>query len=237
MPKLLLVEDEPDLVEPTRATLAASGFTVEVATSGTQALEAASREPPPDLVLLDLMLPDLNGISVCHRLRTDPRTARIPILVVSARGDEYDRVLGFEAGADDYITKPFSLRELALRIRALLRRGGPATGAAPASAPELGRVAADGVLLDAEAYRAWLGGEELDLTLIEFRLLATFLAHRERALTREELCMATWGHEHAISVRAVDTNVKRLRRKLGAAGASLETVRGVGYRWIGRPAT
>ncbi|MCB9687517.1 MAG: response regulator transcription factor [Alphaproteobacteria bacterium] len=230
MHRLLLVEDEPDLLEPTRAALNALGCEVRVATTGSEALIAAAEDPPPDMVLLDLMLPDQTGIAVCHKLRDDPRTSHVPIIIVSARTDEYDRVIGFEAGADDYITKPYSLRELTLRVQALLRRA-PVTAATTEADHD------ESLVLDPVAHRATLFGEELGLTVVEFRMLSTFVANRGKALTREQLCLATWGQQYAISVRAVDTNIKRLRQKLGTAGRSLETIRGVGYRWTGGTTT
>lgn len=222
MHTLLLVEDEPDLADPLRFLLEARGLRVTLARTGSEALSLA-RESVPDMVLLDLMLPDLSGVEVCRRLRSDAATAEVPILVLSARTEEYDKVVGFESGADDYLTKPYSARELVLRVQALLRRGGPGSRSTP--------VRSGGLVLDAEQHRATLDGEPLVLTVIEFRMLATFLAQVGKALTRQDICLGTWGSAYAIDERSVDTNVKRLRSKLGPAGAQLETVRGVGYRW------
>jgi two-component system phosphate regulon response regulator PhoB len=220
---LLLVEDEADLADPLRFLLEARGLAVQIARTGAEAL-AAVRASAPDAVLLDLMLPDLSGIEVCRRLRSHPATAQVPILVVSARGEEYDKVVSFEAGADDYITKPYSARELVLRVMALLRRGGPAT-------PRHGPLRSAGLVVDAEQHVASVDGEPVDLTVVEFRMLGTLLAQPGKALRREDICLGTWGSSYAISERSVDTNVKRLRGKLGAAGRHLETVRGAGYRW------
>ena len=227
--RVLVVEDERDLAIPLQHLLQELGFACLVAATGQGALEAVAAEPP-DLVLLDLMLPDLSGIEVCRRLRADPATADIPILMVTARTDEYDKIVGFEAGADDYITKPFSFRELSARVQSLLRRSGRRERVVNEEPVRFGEL-----LLDPQAHHASVAGEPLDLTEVEFRMLATFLDHRGRALTRDEVCLGTWGGSYAISERAVDTNVKRLRRKLGRVGRYIETVRGIGYRWVADP--
>jgi two-component system phosphate regulon response regulator PhoB len=225
-PRLLVVEDEPELAEPLQYWLEGQGFVCEVVGTGSAAL-ARIRASAPDAVLLDLMLPDLSGVEVCRQLRADPRTADLPVVMVTARADEYDKVVGFEAGADDYITKPYSLREVTLRVKALLRR--------TRVAPEAADLSFGALSVELEAHVATWQGQPLDLTVVEFRMLRTFLESRGRAMTREEICLGTWGERYAISERAVDTNVKRLRRKLLGAGDYLETVRGVGYRWSAEP--
>jgi two-component system phosphate regulon response regulator PhoB len=225
--RILLIEDEPDLAAPVAHYLEAVGFRTEIGADAASGLAAARREVP-DLVLLDLMLPDRSGVEVCRDLRAEVATSGVPILMLTARSADEDRIGGFEAGADDYVTKPCNLRELGLRVTALLRR---ARGAAPAPAAA-GPVRSGGLELDPEGHVARIDGVELGLTVVEFRLLLTFLQRAGTAMTREEICSHTWGESYAISGRAVDTNVKRLRRKLGRFGESLTTVRGVGYRWV-----
>jgi two-component system phosphate regulon response regulator PhoB len=228
--RVLVVEDEEDLAVPIQHLLGEMGLACEIATTGYEALARAVAHPP-DLVLLDLMLPDVSGVEVCRRLRADPITQTIPIVMVTARADEYDKVIGFEAGADDYVTKPFSVRELGLRVQSWLRR----TANAPATARSDAPIRFGELVVDPVAHRASLDGSELELTVVEFRMLSTFLTRAGRALTRDEVCLGTWGASYAISERAVDTNVKRLRKKLGSAGHYLETVRGIGYRWAPAP--
>jgi len=223
--ELLLVEDEPDLAEPLLFALGRDGYDVTVVTSGVHALEAVLGDSPPDLLLLDLMLPDMSGLEICRRIRSDQRVARLPIIAMTARADEYDKVVGFEAGVDDYITKPFSLREVSLRIRALLRR------AAETAPPQGDEVRSGPLRMDTAGHVATWGSEPLELTVVEFRMLETFARHPKVALTREQIRELTWGDTYAISERAVDTNVRRLRQRLGDNGRYVETVRGVGYRW------
>ncbi len=199
------------------------GHACTVCETGREAVEALEKKEW-DLVVLDLMLPDLSGAEICRRIRSDPRTQQLPVIIVSARGDEFDRVVGFEMGADDYVTKPFSLRELALRISALLRR--------TSAGPRAGDVLEDGdISLDLEAHVCRIHGELVPLTALEIRLLEAFMRHPGRAQTRSELRDAAWGQSYRIGERAVDTNIKRLRQKLGDGGSMIETVRGVGYRW------
>ncbi len=228
-PLLLTVEDDEDLADVLRYNLTREGFEVEHAPTGAAALDAVAARPP-DLVILDVMLPDLSGFEVCRRLRAAPGTQTVPILMLTARGEELDRVVGFEAGADDYVVKPFSVRELALRVRALLRRAAPAPpDAAPQPAPhpvlEVGAVR-----LDAAAHRVWVEEEEVALTALEFRLLAVLLERRGRVQTREQLLGDVWDIHSDVTTRTVDTHVRRLRQKLGPAAGYIETLRGVGYR-------
>ncbi|HJN74163.1 MAG TPA: response regulator transcription factor [Myxococcota bacterium] len=226
MHTILLVEDEADLVATLTWKLRREGFHVISAQTGRDGLSAAWADPRPDLVLLDLMLPDIPGTEVCRQLRADSRTADIPVVMLTARAEEIDRVVGFEVGADDYMTKPFSPRELVLRVRAVLRRS-------ERSAKQGGGPHDFGSLrLDEGAHRVWLEGEEVPLTMIEFKLLAHFLTHKNQVQSRDQLLRDVWGYREGITSRTVDTHVKRLRRKLGPeTGKCLETLRGVGYRF------
>lgn len=232
MPELILiVDDEPELVRPLDFAFRREGFETRVAHDGRSALHLAAELPPPDLVLLDLMLPDISGTEVCRRLKADPATRDIPVIMVTARGEEIDRVVGFEVGADDYVVKPFSTRELVLRARAVLRRRGAAAPEEPAAEiSSFGRLR-----VDEAGHRAWVDGAEVQLTALEFRLLTTFLERRGRVQSRDVLLDTVWGVSTAVTTRTVDTHVKRLRQKLGAAGGYVQTIRGVGYRFRANP--
>jgi two-component system phosphate regulon response regulator PhoB len=221
--RILVVDDEPDLLELVRVTLAQAGHQVETAVSGREALDALRRRRP-DLLILDLMLPDVSGTELCRRLRSERETAALPVLMLTAKADEVDRVVGFEIGADDYVTKPFSPRELALRVAALLRRS--ATPSDPQGILE------HGVLrLDPARHRCFVAGDEIELTAKEFDLLRGLMSRPGRVLTREVLLEQVWGADITVTVRTIDTHLKRLREKLGPAGDLIETVRGVGYRF------
>lgn len=222
---VLVVDDENDLVENLAFNLEKAGYMVRRAGSGGGALAQATTTPLPDLILLDLQLPDLSGTEVCRRLRANAQTAGIPIIMITAKGEEVDRVVGLEVGADDYVVKPFSVRELMLRIRAVLRRSAAET-APTSSATQFGELQ-----VDPEAHRVWVGEDEVVLTALEFKLLETLLAARGRVQTRERLLMVVWNMPSDLSTRTVDTHVKRLRQKLGSAGRYIETVRGIGYRF------
>jgi DNA-binding response OmpR family regulator len=225
--KVLVVEDEGDIAGLIRHTLERTGeVTVEVAVSGDQALKIAS-EQPPDLVILDLNLPVLGGIEVCRLLRARPATARIPIIMLTARTSEGDRVVGLDAGADDYVTKPFSLRELSARVRAALRRGKP-EDAPPAPAIYRGAH----LVADFDAVAIAVDGEAVRLTRREFELLKYLVENRNRVLSRDRLLERVWGYERLIETRSVDVHVGRLRSKLGEAGKQIETVVGLGYRFV-----
>ena len=231
--KILIVEDEPDLQQVLAYNVRQSGYSPVIAGTGAEALRLAHGERP-DLILLDLMLPDMPGMDVCRAIRRDPSNEGCGVVIVSARGEEIDRVVGFELGADDYVVKPFSPRELMLRVAAVLRRrGAPGSGHADAVGSESGTF---GVLrLDEEAHRVWVSGVEIELTALEFRLLATLFRGRNKVHTRNMLVDTVWDSEASVTMRAVDTHVKRLREKLGAAGHYIETVRGVGYRFADSP--
>ena len=221
---MLIVEDEPDLVRVLEFSLQQAGFGTASASSGEDAL-AKVRLRVPDLVLLDLMLPDLPGTEVCRQLRQSPRTHHVPVIMLTARGDEVDRVVGFELGADDFVTKPFSVRELLLRIKAILRRNA-------AGDKEERRDRVGVIRIDSEEHRAFVEEEEITLTALEFKLLTTFVSRLGRVQTREQLLREVWGMSGDLQTRTVDTHVKRLREKLGAGRDLLETVRGIGYRLI-----
>jgi two-component system phosphate regulon response regulator PhoB len=222
---VLLVDDERDLLSLVDFNLRAAGFETFLATTGEEAL-AQLRRRVPDLVLLDLMLPDVPGTEVCRHIKSDPRTRHVPVVMLTAKGEEVDRVVGFELGADDYVTKPFSVRELVLRLRAVVRRAGAGRSSEPP------RESVGPIRIDVDAHRAFVDGAEIQLTPLEFRLLATFMARLGRVQSREQLLEDVWGMSSDLETRTVDTHVKRLREKLGSGRELLETVRGIGYRLI-----
>ncbi len=226
MALILVVEDEQDLQQVLAYNLKAAGHEVLLAGRGDDGLSLARRKRP-DLVLLDLMLPDMSGKEVCKTLKHDAATSRLPVVMLTARGEEIDRVLGFELGADDYVVKPFSVRELLLRIEAVLRRG---------KAPEPVAATTFGLLrIDRDAHRVWVEEEEVQLTALELKLLVALFDAKNRVLSRTVLLDGVWGIEADITTRTVDTHIKRLRQKLGKAGDYVETIRGVGYRFAERP--
>jgi two-component system, OmpR family, phosphate regulon response regulator PhoB len=221
---VLVIEDEVDLATTLEYNLRSNGLTARLAHTAKAGLELASGDPPPDVIVLDLMLPDLSGTEVCRRLRDNPRTRDIPLIMCTAKGDEIDRVVGFEVGADDYVVKPYSVRELLLRIRAMLRRS-------QRSETESQSLRFGSLRIDRGAHRCWVEEQEILLTALEFRLLATLATRRGRVQSRETLLSDVWGIEADVTTRTVDTHVKRLREKLGEAGSYIETLRGVGYRF------
>lgn len=225
---ILIVDDEEDLLNLVEINLRREGFTTQRATNGRTAIDLLERVTP-QLVVLDLMLPDMTGTEVCRRLRANPRTADVPVIMLSAKGEEIDRVVGFEVGADDYVVKAnLSMRELVLRVRALLRRR---TVEAPRPVGAEGRIEYPGLMIDETAHRAWVSGEEVQLTATEFKLLATLARRPGRVQTRGSLLEDVWDMPPDLNTRTVDTHVKRLREKLGAAARYIDTVRGVGYRF------
>lgn len=223
-PKILVVDDEPDAVELVTFNLRNAGFDVLTAADGDEALKKA-RAHVPNLVLLDLMLPEVDGLEVCKILRRDGATASIPIIMLTAKAAEIDRVLGLELGADDYVTKPFSPRELVLRVKSLLRRQSPET-----EKPD--RFQVGDLLIDVPRHLVSFDGRAVDLTATEFRLLTTLAQRRGRVQSREQLLRDVWEYDNIIDTRTVDTHIRRLREKLGAAAKYLDTVRGVGYRFV-----
>ncbi len=219
---VLVVDDERDIVELVRYNLTQAGFRVVSAADGRQALELARRERP-DLILLDLMLPVLPGTEVARTLRQDEKTRTIPIIMLTARGEEVDRVVGFELGADDYVVKPFSPRELVLRVQAILRRDGKEESEA--------RIVFEPLIIDPASHSVRLKGKEVGLTVTEFRLLQRLARRPGRAFSRDQLLSEVWGYGGDLETRTVDTHVKRLRAKLGEIGSWIQTVRGIGYRF------
>ena len=224
MAHVLIVDDERDLADLIDFNLRAAGFSTRVASTGDAAL-AAAREQRADLVLLDLMLPDMSGVEVCRQLRAGANTRDLLIVMLTAKGEEADRVRGFEVGADDYVTKPFSVRELVLRLKAILRRTHPAR-------EEVAPLELGPLRLDISAHRFYVEDKEVALTALEFRLLEHLMGRTGRVQSREQLLEEVWGLSSSLETRTIDTHVMRLRDKLGPARAYLETVRGVGYRIV-----
>jgi two-component system, OmpR family, phosphate regulon response regulator PhoB len=224
VPAILIVDDERDLLSLLDFNLRQAGFETVLAANGESALRELRRKVP-DLVLLDLMLPDVSGTEVCRQVKADARTRHVPVVMLTAKGEEVDKVVGLELGADDYVTKPFSVRELILRLKAVLRR-------ASAPAPEKPPDAVGPIKVDIEAHRAFVDADEVTLTPLEFRLLTTLMSRAGRVQSREQLLTDVWEMSSELETRTVDTHVKRLREKLGSARDLLETVRGVGYRLI-----
>jgi two-component system, OmpR family, phosphate regulon response regulator PhoB len=223
--RILVVEDERDIAALIAYHLTKEGYRVRTAEAGHEALESVGAERP-DLMLLDLMLPGFSGYEVLQEMKRQPELAQVPIVVLTARRDEADRVMGLELGADDYVTKPFSPRELVLRVKAVLRRA-----QSPAVAGG-GRTLRGGpILVDLNALRASVDGDELDLTPTEYRLLVTLMERRGRVQSRQQLLETAWDIHARIETRTVDMHVQRLRSKLGAHGDLIETVRGFGYRF------
>ena len=223
--KVLVVDDEADALELIEFNLRAAGFDVLTVPDGAQALNKA-RAVLPDLILLDVMLPEVDGLQVCKALRRDPATAAIPIIMLTAKAEEIDRVLGLELGADDYITKPFSVRELVLRVKNILRRHQP-------SAEEEQHLRAGELNVDIPRHQVTVKGHRIDLTATEFKLITLLIQRRGRVQSRDLLLRDVWEYDSVIDTRTVDTHVRRLREKLGPAAKHLETVRGIGYRFTG----
>ncbi|MBA2661258.1 MAG: response regulator transcription factor [Bradymonadaceae bacterium] len=229
---ILIVEDEQDLARTLKYNLEREGYATRCALTASDALLFARQEPLPDLVLLDLMLPDMSGTEVCRRLRQDELTQHVPVIILTAKGEEIDRVVGFEVGADDYVVKPFSVRELMLRVRAILRRAQPEEAALPKDSDVVfGRLR-----LDVPGYRVWVDEQAVHLTALEFKLLTTLYQRKGRVQSREALLSDVWDITADVMTRTVDTHIKRLREKLGAAGDYIETLRGVGYCFLAAPA-
>ncbi len=222
MKKVLIIEDEQDLADLIAFNLERAGYHPVIALDGRSGLDSALADPP-DLIILDLMLPGMMGTEVCRLLKSREKTAAIPIIMVTAKGEEIDRVVGFEVGADDYVVKPFSTRELMLRVQAVLRRTGPDRPA--------GEVLRIGPLaIDTERHEVTVGGEAVILTTTEFKLLLTLAERQGRLQSRERLLKDVWGFAYVGDTRTVDTHITRLRTKLGEAGELIKTVRGFGYK-------
>lgn len=223
---ILAVDDEVHILELISFNLKAAGYHVVTALTGEEALKRCEVERP-SLVLLDIMLPGIDGLEVCRRLKGDRMTSNIPIIMLTARGDEVDKILGLELGADDYITKPFSVRELGARVKSLLRRVAPQQESEPQT------LRAGDIMIDITNYEAFKGGEKLSLTLKEFELLKVLVLSRGKVLTRDFLLDRIWGYEYYGETRTVDVHIRHLRQKLGEE-PYIETVRGVGYRFDDR---
>jgi two-component system phosphate regulon response regulator PhoB len=229
------VEDEVDLVTSLSYSLKAAGYEVCSALDGTAALRLATAQPP-DIVLLDLMLPDISGLEVCRRIRASSQTPQPIVIMVTARGEEVDRVVGFEVGADDYLVKPFSVRELLLRMEAR-QRALPDENSSPLSTPSKPRITIGNLEIDSDSHQVFVNGNEVHVSALEMHLLLHLLAVPGKVRYRRELLTEVWGYHPEVSSRTLDTHVKRLRQKLGDVGAYLHTVRGVGYRIAAQPAT
>jgi two-component system alkaline phosphatase synthesis response regulator PhoP len=218
---ILVVEDDPNIAELVKYNLLKEGFRVLLAQDGEAALERIGTSPP-HAVVLDLLLPKLDGLAVCRQLRSDPRTKGIPVLMLTARGEEMDKIAGFEAGADDYLVKPFSPRELVARVKALLRR---------IETPPENVIRKEGLLIDFERHEVRIKGRLLDLTPKEFGLLAFLAQHPGRVYSRDQLLDRVWGYEYLGASRTVDVHIRHLREKLGSKAHWVQTVKGVGYRF------
>ena len=221
-PLILVVEDEADIAEILEYNLEREGFEVEVQSRGDRALEVI-RKSKPSLVLLDLMLPGLDGLELTRILKRDERTSGLPIVMLTAKGEEVDRIVGLELGADDYLAKPFSPREVVLRVKAVLRRAREGTDKAPT-------FEAGDLRLDVPGHRLLVDGDEVPLTATEFRLMKVLMGRPGRVQTRARLLSDVWGYAEDVDSRTVDTHIRRLRRKLGDESKRIETVIGVGYR-------
>ena len=221
--RILVVDDEPDVTDLVAYHMKAKGFHVETVNDATASISRACAYQP-DLIILDIMMPHLSGIQICRILRTDSKLAKVPIIFLTAKAEPHDRIEGLESGADDYVGKPFSPKELVLRVESILRRTtGPKE---PASA----RLHIGDILLDSETRRVTVRGAALELTATEFKLLRLMMERQGRVQTREHLLLNVWNYSTEIETRTVDTHVRRLREKLGPEADWIETIRGVGYR-------
>ncbi len=227
--KVLIIEDDRDIAELVEYNLRQEKLTCEFSSSGADGLNRARRSLP-QLIILDLMLPDMGGLEVCKSLKSDAKTKGIPILMLTAKGEEIDRIVGFEVGADDYLTKPFSPRELVLRVKAILRRLKDKEWSEPAETQSFGILT-----IDPARFQVMVGSHEVKLTAIEFKLTQYLLSNKGRVATRDVLLDRVWGYDAALTTRTVDTHIKRLREKLEKAGDYIETIRGIGYRFKEKP--
>lgn len=227
--KILIIDDEPDVADLVAYHLKAKGYQVETVTNPNVGVGTA-RSFSPDLVILDIMMPDLNGIQICRILRADPKLKQIPIIFLTARAEEADRIAGFETGCDDYVCKPFSIKELILRIQSIFRR------ATEDQVEGIKQFQVGTIVLDTERYQVTVQGRPIDLTATEFKLLRLLMERRGRVQTREHLLINVWNYETEIETRTVDTHIRRVREKLGTEADWIETIRGVGYRMAERKA-
>ena len=225
---ILVIEDEPDIRRTLEYNIAREGFNVLTASSISEA-EEAIKSHPINLVLLDLMLPDGSGLELCKKIKSNPKTEYVPVLILTAKDDEVDKVVGFELGADDYVTKPFSVRELILRIKAVLKRG-----QVKKEIVEVVRQFGD-LKIDIESHEVYVDNNQIDLTALEFKLLNQLVDTRGRVQSRDHLLAEVWGYSSEVTTRTVDTHIKRLRSKLGTMGKYVRTIRGVGYKFSRSP--
>lgn len=222
--KILVVDDEPDALDLIEFNLKSAGYEVVTAKDGSEALRKAD-QLAPDLIILDLMLPEVDGLEVCKTLRREEKTATIPIIMLTAKAAEIDRVLGLELGADDYVTKPFSPRELILRVKSLLRRSQPEAGTK-------NEITVGDLSVDIPRHQVTVKNKRIELTATEFKLITLLAQRRGRVQSLEQLLQDVWEYNNLVDTRTVDTHMRRLREKLGSAAKYLETVRGVGYRFV-----
>ena len=226
---ILVIEDEPDIRKNLEYNLGREGFIVSSEASLSDAEKKLQNNNDFSLILLDLMLPDGSGLDLCKKIKGNPETESIPIIILTAKDDEVDRVVGFELGADDYVTKPFSVRELILRIKAVLKRGQKKEDVV-----EVGRQFGD-LSIDVESHEVHVNNDQIDLTALEFRLLRQLVERRGRVQSRDQLLSDVWGYSSEVTTRTVDTHIKRLREKLGPMGKYVQTIRGVGYKFSRLP--
>ena len=227
--RILIIEDEPDIRKTLDYNLSKESFEVFQAASIAEG-EQAIQQHKPDLVILDLMLPDGSGLTLCRDIKSDPATKNTLVILLTAKADELDRVIGFELGADDYVTKPFSVRELILRVRAILKRR-----ASDKSQPADPTYTFGALTLNLEAHQVFINDLEVGFTALEFRLLKHLIDRKGRVQSRDQLLEEVWGYSAEVTTRTVDTHIKRLREKLGSAGEYIQTIRGVGYRFSKTP--
>ena len=226
---ILVIEDEPDIRKNLEYNLGREGFKVFSVASLNDAEEKLQNNNDFSLLILDLMLPDGSGLDLCKKIKSDPKTENIPIIILTAKDDEVDKVVGFELGADDYVTKPFSVRELILRIKAVLKRGQKKEDLV-----EVERQFGD-LIIDVESHEVYVNNNQIDLTALEFRLLRQLVDRRGRVQSRDQLLEDVWGYSVEVTTRTVDTHIKRLREKLGPMGKYVQTIRGVGYKFSRSP--
>ncbi len=226
--KILIIEDEPDIRKNLEYNLSREGYSVLTAASIAEA-EQLIYSNNLSLILLDLMLPDGSGLDLCKKMKSDPNVQNLPIIILTAKDDEVDKVVGFELGADDYVTKPFSVRELILRIKAVLKRGDNKKDIV-----EIDRQFGD-LKIDIDSHEVYVDGDLVNLTALEFKLLIQLVDRRGRVQSREQLLADVWGYSAEVTTRTVDTHIKRLREKLGSMGKYVQTIRGVGYKFSRSP--
>ena len=226
--KILIIEDEPDIRKNLEYNLSREGYSVLTAASIAEA-EQLIYSNNLSLILLDLMLPDGSGLDLCKKMKSDPDVQNLPIIILTAKDDEVDKVVGFELGADDYVTKPFSVRELILRIKAVLKRGDNKKDIV-----EIDRQFGD-LKIDIDSHEVYVDGDLVNLTALEFKLLIQLVDRRGRVQSREQLLADVWGYSAEVTTRTVDTHIKRLREKLGTMGKYVQTIRGVGYKFSRSP--